>query len=61
MGGQNPQHWTFHDATKNCGYASPGNPRTPWSFYSKPTFCIAFQFVAPCPKKNGPKSEVFQI
>ena len=28
-GVQNPQHWIFQDATKNCGYASLGNPRTP--------------------------------
>ena len=48
-GGQNPQHWNFKDVTKNCGYASPGNHRTPWvgSFSSKLTFCIAFQFLGP--------------
>ena len=27
--GKNPQHWNFQDASKNCGYTSPGNPRTP--------------------------------
>ena len=28
-GVQNHRHWIFQDATKNCGYASPGNHRTP--------------------------------
>ena len=28
-GGQIPQLWNFQDATKDCGYASPGNPETP--------------------------------
>ena len=46
-GGQIPQLWNFQDVTENCGYASPGNPKTPWvrSQTSKLTFCIAFQFM----------------
>ena len=23
------QNWKFHDAPKECGYTSPGNPKTP--------------------------------
>ena len=23
------QNWKFQDAPKNCGYTSPGNPKTP--------------------------------
>ena len=51
------QHWKFQDVTKNCGRASPGNHRTPWgwSYTSKMTLCIAFQFLAACSKKNGSK------
>ena len=56
-GVQNTQLWKFQDATKNCGYATSENPKTVFvqSLALKLTFCIAFQFLGPCSKKNGSK------